>query len=101
MCAIALAIATMASLSSCATPAPIVPAEFVIPDFSGKTEKSVMDWLSAHDVIVTTTFDYGEAEGTACAEAGDGVVKAQSQSAGTKVVNVEQTRLVFDAYCSY
>ncbi|MEN9751835.1 MAG: hypothetical protein RLZZ600_882 [Actinomycetota bacterium] len=72
-----------------------------MPDFTGKTEKSVVDWLSAHDAIVTTTFDYGEAEGTACAEARDGVVKAQSQSAGTTVANLEQTRLIFDTYCSY
>jgi hypothetical protein len=99
--AVMAAIIAMTSLTACASPTLNIPAEFTMPDVTGKTEKSVMDWLDAHKAIVTTTFDYGEAEGTACAEAGDGVVKAQSQSVGTTVSNVEQTRLIFDAYCDY
>jgi hypothetical protein len=96
-----LVLATMTSLAACANPTPNIPAQFAMPDFTGKSEKSVVDWLEAHHAVVTATFDYGEAEGTACAEAGDGVVKAQSESAGMTVANLEQTRLIFDTYCSY
>ena len=87
--------------STPAVPATPAPTSFVMPDFENQDENDVESWLDLHDISVTTTFDYGEAEGSECAEAGDGVVEAQSPKAGTKLANNTDTRLVFDAYCDY
>jgi len=77
------------------------PKTFVMPDFSDYDETEVESWLDAHNLSVTTTFDYGEAEGSDCAENGDGVVDGQDPVAGTKLANKLSTHLVFDAYCDY
>ena len=85
------------------TPAPrsAGPKTFVMPDFTDMDENEIDSWFYDHNIEVETTFDYGEAEGSDCAEAGDGVVDGQSPAAGTRVSNKLSSRLVFDAYCDY
>ena len=84
-------------------PAPKVvgPASFVLPNFVDMDENEVEAWFDAHNINVSTEFDYGDASGTDCEDAGDGIVEDQTPEAGTKLSNSLSTDVYLAVYCDY
>lgn len=78
---------------------PVAPASFVMPDFIAQDENEVDSWMWTHGIVVSTTFDYGDDEGTSCEENGEGVVDTQTPKAGTTLSNKATVDLTFDVSC--
>jgi len=82
-------------------PKPAGPATFVMPDFTDMDENEVDTWFSDHNIDVSTEFDYGDQEGTDCADAGDGIVDDQTPVKGTRLKNSISTDVYLSVYCDY
>jgi hypothetical protein len=82
-------------------PKPAGPATFVMPDFTDMDENEVDAWFSDRNIDVSTEFDYGDQEGTDCADAGDGIVDDQNPVKGTRLKNSISTDVYLSVYCDY
>ncbi|MEN9751673.1 MAG: hypothetical protein RLZZ600_720 [Actinomycetota bacterium] len=80
-------------------PRPAGPKTFVMPDFTDMDENEVETWFWDHNLDVSPEFDYGDEEGTDCADAGDGIVEDQSPAKGTRLKNSISTDVYLAVYC--
>jgi hypothetical protein len=91
------------SVTSAPKPAPKVvgPASFVLPNFTDMDENEVESWFDSRNISISTDFDYGDAAGSDCEDAGDGIVEAQTPQAGAKLKNSMSTDVYLSVYCDY
>jgi hypothetical protein len=91
------------SITPAPQPAPkaVGPASFVLPNFTDMDENEVESWFDARNISISTDFDYGDAAGSDCEDAGDGIVEDQTPRAGAKLKNSLSTDVYLSVYCDY
>lgn len=82
-------------------PKSVGPKMFTMPDFTDMDENEVDSWFNDNNIQVSTEFDYGDQEGTDCADAGDGIVDQQTPKQGTRLKNSMSTDVYLSVYCDY